>query len=77
MMEGTFEMWRRRRMKRRGSVGTVRVKRRSGRRELCGEGSLLKALSCYCNGRPRNATTHCSDQKSEAEGKEKKKRPRE
>ncbi len=54
-----------------GGVGTVRVKR-SRRREFCGEQSLLKALSCYCNGRLRNATAHYSDQRereSERKGK--------
>lgn len=36
--------------------------RRRWQWEFCGEVSFLKALSCYCNGRLRNASTHCSDQ---------------
>lgn len=41
----------------------VKRRRRRRRREFCGEESLLKALSCYCNGRLRNATAHSSDQR--------------
>lgn len=52
-----------------GGVGTVRVKKR--RREFCGEESLLKVLSCYCNGRLRNSTTHYFNQRA---GKRKRKR---
>lgn len=55
-------------------VGTVRLKRR----EFCGEESLLKALSCYCNGRLRNATAHYSDQRTkESERRSKRGRERE
>lgn len=31
---------------------------------VCGEESLLKAQSCYCNGRLRNATAYDCDQRT-------------
>ena len=39
---------------------------------------MLKALSCYCNGRLRNATAHYSDQRArESERERKRARERE
>lgn len=56
----------------------MRVKKRRRRREFCGEESLLKALSCYCNGCLRNATTHYFDQRArKSEKKRKRVRERE
>lgn len=56
-----------------GGVGTFRVKN-SRKREVCGQESLLKALSCYCNGRLRNAATNSSDQRLKNGGKKKDKK---
>lgn len=55
-------------------MGTVGVKKKG---EFCGEESLLKALSCYCNGRLRNATTLSSNQRARESERERKKAERE